>query len=171
MSALKHVLSVWILCFSISLGASAQSAVTVVSTADYGPLIAPGSIASVFGANLANTHAAAVLDASGNLPTSIGGTSVSVNGEPAGLFYVSPGQVNFAVPADVPTGSATVTITSPSLSSPVSGGAQVQLAAPGIFTIVCLRTDRGLSRTRLPEASSRFRLQQRKIRAATRALG
>ena len=47
---------------------AAQSITTVVSAADYGAAIAPGSIASVFGANLANTHAAATLDALGNLP-------------------------------------------------------------------------------------------------------
>ena len=76
---------------------AAQPITAVVSAADYEPAIAPGSIASVF-ADLANTHAEATPDALGNLPTSLNGTSVSVNGELAGLFYVSPGQVNFLVP-------------------------------------------------------------------------
>jgi sugar lactone lactonase YvrE len=121
----------------------AQSTVTVVSAADYGPAVAPGSIAAAFGANLSNTHAAATLDANGNLPTTLQGTSVSVNGKPAGLFYVSPGQVNFVLPKDTATGNAVIAVTSPASAAPSMGSAQVQLAAPGIFTIACLRTDRG----------------------------
>ena len=122
---------------------AAQSIATAVSAADYGAAIAPGSIASVFGANLANTHAAATIDALGNLPTSLNQTSVSVNGELAGLFYVSPGQVNFLVPKDLPIGNVTISVTSPALAAPVTVNAQIQLSAPGIFTIACLRTDRG----------------------------
>ncbi len=58
--------------------------------------IAPGSIASVFGQNLASTTRAAD---SLPLPRNLEGTSVAVDGLPAPLFYVSPGQINFQVPS------------------------------------------------------------------------
>jgi uncharacterized protein (TIGR03437 family) len=60
-----------------------------------GHLLAPGSIASIFGQNLATETAVAT---SVPLPTSLGGTSVIVNGLLAPLFFVSPGQINFQVP-------------------------------------------------------------------------
>ena len=54
--------------------------------------LASGSIASIFGTNLAtSTKTATTLP----LPRQLGGTSVSVYGIAAPLFYVSPTQINF----------------------------------------------------------------------------
>lgn len=62
------------------------------SAADGG---APGSIVTIFGINLAtSTQAATTVP----LPTTLAGTSVSVNGVAAPLFYVSPTQINFQMP-------------------------------------------------------------------------
>ena len=59
------------------------------------PFGAPGSIATLFGTNLA----AATATASGvPLPRQLGGTRVTWNGVAAPLFYVSPTQINFQVP-------------------------------------------------------------------------
>ncbi len=143
MKSISRCLLLSLLILSTPCMTAAQPITAVVSAADYEPAIAPGSIASVFGANLANTHAEATPDALGNLPTSLNGTSVSVNGELAGLFYVSPGQVNFLVPKDIPIGNVTISIASPALPSPVTVNAQTRLSAPGVFIIACLRTDRG----------------------------
>jgi uncharacterized protein (TIGR03437 family) len=58
-------------------------------------LVVGGAIFSVFGENLA----ASAQRAPGTpLPTRLGGTSVTVGGIAAPLFYVSPGQINFQVP-------------------------------------------------------------------------
>ncbi len=57
--------------------------------------LSPGSIASIFGANLASsTETASTIP----LPTQLTGTSVTVHGLPAHLFYVSPSQINFQMP-------------------------------------------------------------------------
>ena len=45
----------------------------------------------------------------GILPTSVAGVQVLVNGSPAPVWYVFPGQVNFQAPTDI-TGTATVTV-------------------------------------------------------------
>ena len=63
--------------------------------------IAPGDIAAVFGDQFA--PAGSALSNSGvPLPTSLGGVQVLVNGMPAPLYYVSPGQINFQIPYEAP---------------------------------------------------------------------
>jgi uncharacterized protein (TIGR03437 family) len=71
----------------------------VVNAASYAQPISPGSIVSIFGTNLANSRATA----SGiPLPTELGGSSVTVNGTKAPLFFVSPNQINLQVPSSAP---------------------------------------------------------------------
>jgi uncharacterized protein (TIGR03437 family) len=72
----------------------------VVNAASYGgsvkgeALVVGGAIFSIFGENLAEPE----LRFGPPLPTTLGGTSVTVGGIAAPLFYVSPGQINFQVP-------------------------------------------------------------------------
>ena len=75
------------------------TAAGVVNAASYAQPIAPGSIVSIFGTNLAPAPARADHTL---LPTSLAGTSVTIGGIAAPLFYVSPGQIN----AQVPSGTA-----------------------------------------------------------------
>lgn len=62
--------------------------------------VAPSSVASVYGHNLAPAEASA---GAVPLPATLGGVRVLVNGKPVPLFYVSPGQINFQVPGDLKT--------------------------------------------------------------------
>lgn len=71
-----------------------------------GDAISPGDIVALFGEQLLfDTPPAAP---SAPLPTTLGGVQVTVNGEPAPLYYVSYFQVNFQIPADIPAGTAVV---------------------------------------------------------------
>jgi len=63
---------------------------TVVSAASYQATLAPDSLASLFGANLAATSVSATLDSNGQLPTQLGGIDVEVDGQLSPLIYVSP---------------------------------------------------------------------------------
>jgi len=63
---------------------------------DRQPVLAPGSIATIFGRNLASSAASVQAFP---LLKELSGTSVTVGGVPAPLFYVSPGQINFQVPS------------------------------------------------------------------------
>jgi len=92
--------------------------------------LAPGSIVSLFGMNLATAAATA---SAVPLPKSLGNASVSVNGVAAPLFYVGPAQVNLQVPQEL-SGQALATIR---FASP-EGVAMLQDVAlsplsPGIF--------------------------------------
>jgi len=72
--------------------------------------IQPGEWVSVYGSNLAT----ATMTWNGDFPTSLGGTSVTINGKKAYLWYVSPGQINLQAPDDTTTGSVSVVVTTPS---------------------------------------------------------
>ncbi len=105
--------------------------VAAVNAADFrnAPLAAD-SIAAAFGSNLAPRIEIAQ---SFPLPTSLAETMLTVNGIPAPLFFVSPTQINFVVPAGVESGSATI-IVSNGLGNYSLGNLQIVAAAPAIFT-------------------------------------
>jgi uncharacterized protein (TIGR03437 family) len=73
----------------------------VVNTGDYSKLIAPGSVVSVFGQNLAANEQRA----SPPLPYIMGGVCVTVDDSPVPLVMTSPAQLNFYLPADTKTGT------------------------------------------------------------------
>jgi uncharacterized protein (TIGR03437 family) len=80
--------------------------------------IVPGSWLTIKGANLSPvTDTWANVIVNGILPTTLDGVSVSVGGEPAYVYYISPGQIN-AVTGNIGTGSVTVTVTNSAATSP-----------------------------------------------------
>ena len=98
----------------------------VASTADGQPAIAPGGFASIYGANLApSTLDWGASITNRQLPTQIGGVSVTVGGKPAYMQYVNSTQINIVVP-DMPAGAVPVVVTNAGLSSgPFNTTAQV----------------------------------------------
>jgi uncharacterized protein (TIGR03437 family) len=69
--------------------------------------IQPGEWISIFGANLAGS----TVTWNGNFPTSLGGTSVTIDGRAAYLSFVSPTQINAQAPNDTVTGQVPVVVT------------------------------------------------------------
>jgi len=86
----------------------------IVNAASLTPDIAPGGIVSIFGAGLA-------------------GSSVTVNGEPAALLAALPFQINAQIPADIPTGTASIAVASTNGSA--SASAAISAVAPEIFSL------------------------------------
>jgi uncharacterized protein (TIGR03437 family) len=108
---------------------SVQSAASSITT------VAPGSIASIYGPNLAATTAQAGAQP---LPESLGGVSLSVRdasgiGHPASLLYVSPAQINFILPQDTQPGLATFIVTAGGAAD-VSTSGTVLPVAPTLFS-------------------------------------
>ncbi|MFN0087719.1 MAG: IPT/TIG domain-containing protein [Blastocatellia bacterium] len=95
--------------------------------------LAPNSIIAGFGTQLAAGTLAATTQP---LPTSLLNTSVTINGTPAPIFFVSPGQVNFLIPPNLPAGDAQLVLTSTAANGDqiISRG-QIRIAnvAPAIF--------------------------------------
>ena len=93
--------------------------------------VAPGSILSIFGVNLASLTAVAP---DGMLPQTLGGLTVAVGDRLLPLFYVSPGQINAQVPDDLATGDKVVTV-SPTGAAQVQASFTVVRDAPGLFAV------------------------------------
>jgi uncharacterized protein (TIGR03437 family) len=112
-----------------------QNAVTTISAASFEPnSLAPGAIAAAFGAALATGTEASN---SVPLPTTLAGTSVRVRDSAgveraAGLFFVSPNQINFVIPEATAAGAATLTVQSGAGTS--TGALDIKAVAPAIFT-------------------------------------
>lgn len=104
---------------NFTLGAPpAQPVITpggIVSASSFGGFtsIAPGSWIEIYGSELAAaTQTWAAANFVNNVaPTSLGGATVSIGGQPAYIDYVSPGQIDAQVPSNVSTGAVPVTVT------------------------------------------------------------
>ncbi len=107
----------------------------MTNSASFKLTVAPDSLASIFGDNfVASPVSAALLP----WPTMLGGISVvfrdSLGVERlAALKFVSPGQINAVVPADVPLGQVTVIVRS-AAGDVEAGQATIANVAPGIFS-------------------------------------
>jgi uncharacterized protein (TIGR03437 family) len=107
---------------------------SVVNGASFQPGIEAGSWVTIQGNNLANiTRTWQASDFTGNdLPTSLGGVSVTIDGEPAFVEYISPMQINVLAPSDSMTGSVNVVVNNNGMvSAPAT--AQLQSYAPAFF--------------------------------------
>jgi uncharacterized protein (TIGR03437 family) len=76
----------------------------IVNAASYLGTLAPGALATIYGANFADAEHA--ISGVARFPTSVAGVSVLVNRVAAPLVYVSPTQINFQVPWGTPPGPA-----------------------------------------------------------------
>ena len=118
------------------LGLTQPEAVVSVSAASFSLMgLASEAIAAGFGAGLATTSIGATALP---LPTQLGGTTVKVKDSAgaerlAPLFFVSPTQVNYQIPAGTAAGAITVTITSGD-GTASTGVALVNTVAPSLFT-------------------------------------
>ncbi|MCB1018769.1 MAG: hypothetical protein KDC27_02520, partial [Acidobacteria bacterium] len=101
----------------------------VVEAAQFQPVVAPGSIASLFGQYLAGgTFQADTIP----LPTELGSVQVTVNGAIAALFYVSNGQINFQIPFETAPGTANVVVNRNGVVGPAEP-VEVRNYAPAAF--------------------------------------
>ena len=91
----------------------------------------PDTIASVFGVNLASSTVGAT--AGQSLPTQLGGVSVEVNNVAAQLFFVSPGQINYLIPAGTSVGTKSVVVKN-ATGEVARGSIEVAPTSPAFFT-------------------------------------
>src|SRR5579884_2198083 len=139
--------------------APAYTAASIVNAADNqpGPL-APNTIGSLYGRGLSyTTKALAPTDiAGGRLPFLLPGTGVTVliGGEPANLYYVSPTQINFLVPANLLPGKSDLQVVLNGLAGP-DVPLQIAASAPALFqvdaqTIIATRANGSLTTAASP---------------------
>jgi uncharacterized protein (TIGR03437 family) len=116
----------------------------IVNGASFAPgPVAPGSIASIFGTNLAGSLAQA---STIPLSTALADVAVMINAQAAPLYFVSPdqpgqpgtGQINIQIPYDVlpantTSGTVNVTVSRTTAGSSQPAPLQITALAPGIF--------------------------------------
>ena len=119
-------------------GGGATPTVTAVDNdASFASTISTGSWVALFGTNLAPAGDSRLWNTSteivnGKLPTSLDGTSVTVNGKAAVVEYISPTQVNIQPPDDTAVGPVPVVVTTSGGTSAAFTATLAQFA-PGLF--------------------------------------
>lgn len=109
--------------------------ITSVRSVTGGSTIAPNTWVEIKGTGLAPaTRPWGGADfAGGQLPTQLNNVSVTINGKPAFVEYISPTQVNVLSPLDTATGAVQVVVTNGGAST-APFTAQEAAVAPGFFT-------------------------------------
>jgi uncharacterized protein (TIGR03437 family) len=121
--------------FLAPLFAQNTPVLTITSAADSTLGVAPQSLATATGMNLAMQSAAAVATP---WPTTLAGVTIQVTdsasvSRAAGLLFVSSSQINFEIPAGTAPGAAMVLINDGTFQT--SAPIQIQNVAPGLFEI------------------------------------
>jgi uncharacterized protein (TIGR03437 family) len=116
---------------------TATPTITLVANAEGGvATISPNTWVEIKGSNLApagDTRTWQTADFVNNqLPTSLDGVSVTVNGVPAYVYYISPTQVNILTPPNAISGSVPVQLSSNGVSS-ANFMVQAQAESPSFF--------------------------------------
>jgi uncharacterized protein (TIGR03437 family) len=109
---------------------------SVLNGASFQPGFGSGSWVTIKGTNLSNTNPGRIATSSeivnSTLPTSLDGTSVTINGKPAFVYYISPVQINVLAPDGLPGGTVPVVVTNNGqVSSPFN--AQVVTYSPAFL--------------------------------------
>jgi len=109
---------------------------TIVSSSNFkSGSVSPGELISIYGANLGPTTPVSA-SGSGNLPTSLAGTTVSFDGTAVPLFWVSSGLVQVETPVTLQPGQTTsIMVTSSFGTTSTAVTLPVVPARPGIFTV------------------------------------
>ena len=114
----------------------AGTVTSVVNAISLQPGIASGALVSIFGTDLSQlTYTWQSSDVvNGTLPTSLEGVSVTINGLPAFLEYISPTQVNVLAPDDPTLGPVQVQVTTAQQTSNAVTAQKGQFA-PAFLTL------------------------------------
>jgi uncharacterized protein (TIGR03118 family) len=113
------------------------STASIVSAGSPAAGIAPNTWVSIYGANLsAITRAWTAADLTGGkLPTSLSDVTVTVDGTPGYLAYISPKQVNFLTPAGMKAGASVQLVISNAGLASDSTAIQTQTVAPSFLLL------------------------------------
>ena len=124
------------LSLTVPLDVAASGTVTATSGASYAVgTLASESIGALFGSDMATSALSATATP---LPTTLGGVSVELRdgagvNRSAPLFYVSPTQITFQVPAGSSSGAATLRVTRGG-TVVGQGSLTIDSVTPGLFT-------------------------------------
>jgi uncharacterized protein (TIGR03118 family) len=117
--------------------APAFTTANLMNGASFSTALGPNTWVSIVkgGGLSATTRSWLSTDFVGNaLPTQLNGVSVSINGNPAAVSYVSPTQINFLTPPNLTSGTAQIQVSNNGLTS-ANVSASIASTAPAFFTL------------------------------------
>lgn len=98
--------------------------------------ISPGQVVTIFGSGLGPARGVSFQLVNGQVPTSLGGTQVLVNGEQVPILYSSYGQLNLILPYSLAVGTqSSIEIVSNQTSANELSGLEVQAAGVTLFHV------------------------------------
>jgi uncharacterized protein (TIGR03437 family) len=125
--------------FLVKLALGPPAITAVLNGASLQPGIQAGSWVTIEGVNLSNTYPGRTWRdeevVKGNLPTSLDGVRVTINGKPAFVYYISPTQINVQAPSDNTVGAVDVVVNNNGNAS-AAAKAQLREVAPAFFTFL-----------------------------------
>ncbi len=128
-AGIDYILPYWMARYYGVISGAVQSAAAPSNA------VAPGSLASLFGTDLAAVTVQANVQP---LPTALGGVSLSImdsagTAREASLLYVSPTQINFVVPDGTATGAAQFVVSNGSTTQTFNG--TIASVDPTLFSV------------------------------------
>jgi uncharacterized protein (TIGR03437 family) len=96
--------------------------------------VAPGTLVSIFGSNFTDS-ASALVATSFPWPTQLGGTSVTIGGEPVPVYVVTAGQINAILPFDLPVNTSLPLVVTRDNAVSAPQPVSVISSQPGVFTL------------------------------------
>src|SRR5579862_1370314 len=116
MSSRKLLFLATLLLARVVLAQQNPPVITLVANAEGEvPTIAPNTWVEIKGANLAPSGDSRIWQSSdfvnNQMPVQLDGVSVTVNGQPAYVYYISPTQVNVLTPPNAMSGNVQVVVT------------------------------------------------------------
>jgi hypothetical protein len=123
----------------------------VVGAADFGTVVSPGEIVTIFGANLGPNAGTLSYDVTGTYPLNLGttgdptyaNTTVTFDGIAAPLLYVNPSQLNVIVPYGVLAGHNATVLVSRAGEASTPFSVAVKDTSPAVFTATGTGTGQG----------------------------
>ncbi len=126
--------------FQLTVSPPAPNVVAAVSSAGFvgGLPVTTGSWVALYGTNLAPAGDSRTWNSTseivnGQLPVSLDGTSVTVDGKAATVEYISPGQVNIQMPDDTTIGPVSILLTTSAGGASTSFTVNYAQFSPGFF--------------------------------------
>jgi uncharacterized protein (TIGR03437 family) len=113
---------------------------SITSAASLQPgAVSPGDIVSIFGNNIGPATPATgtvfTVTASGTVPTTLAGVTVTFNGVPAPLLFVAGGQINAIVPYEVAGQTSVPVVVNNGTASSATFTVSVTAVVPAIFSL------------------------------------
>lgn len=106
-----------------------------VNSASYLPGGAPGALIMLFGDNIGPAVPASLTSTGNYVDTTLSGVSVTIDGQPAAMVYVSQHQVNVQIPYEATLGTGKTIVVTNGANPAANGTIDITATSPGIFTV------------------------------------